>query len=249
MSSAYIKIREFSPVAREFRASRIPTRRHRRYENTWREGKRQNTPRPPTRARERARTRSDIRARVRTHASRIPMERPMTGMTCTRCRTEDPSRSSPVPPRPSIRSRLSSTVDLLDVRRLGQARSGYLLRGRCGLNLINSMRHLDKCAPRTRIQRIIFILIHLPFPPFPPLSPACLPSLYRSLTSFSGSSSSAISPHGPSPRTLESFLRLSDPRFILVKREHAAKRRGRVGGQKKKGRIYPLPSRRDHLSF
>lgn len=24
------------------------------------------------------------------------------------------------------------------------------------------MRHLDKCAPRTRIQRIIFILIHLP---------------------------------------------------------------------------------------
>lgn len=60
---------------------------------------------------------------------------------------------------------------------------------------------------------------------------------------------SAISPRGPSPRTLEPFLRLSDPRFILVKREHAAKRRGRVGGQKKKGRIYPLPSRRDHLSF
>lgn len=91
------------------------------------------------------------------------MERPMTGMTCTRCRTEDPSRSSPVPPLSSVRSCLSSTVDLLDVRRLGQARSGYLLRGRCGLNLINSMRHLDKCAPRTRIQRIIFILIHLPF--------------------------------------------------------------------------------------
>lgn len=37
---------------REFRASRIPTRRHRRRnENTWREGKRQNTPRPPTRPR------------------------------------------------------------------------------------------------------------------------------------------------------------------------------------------------------
>lgn len=85
--------------------------------------------------------------------------------------------------------------------------------------------------------------------PFPPLSPACLPSLYRFLTSFSGFSSSAISPRGPSLRTLEPFLRLSDPRFILVKREHAAKRRGRVGGQEKKGRIYPLPSRRDHLSF
>lgn len=49
-SSAYIKIREISPVAGEFRAPRIPTQRHRRYENTWREGKRQNTPRPPTRA-------------------------------------------------------------------------------------------------------------------------------------------------------------------------------------------------------
>lgn len=34
-----------------------------------------------------------------------------------------------------------------------RARSGYLLRGRCGLNLINSMRHLDKCAPRTCIHR------------------------------------------------------------------------------------------------
>lgn len=100
----------------------------------------------------------------------------MTGMTCTRCRTEDPSRSSSAPPRPSVRSRLSSTVDLLDVRRLGRARSGYLLRGRCGLNLINSMRHLDKCAPRTRIQRIIFILIHLPFSlSFPGLSPFSLP--------------------------------------------------------------------------
>jgi len=85
--------------------------------------------------------------------------------------------------------------------------SGYLLRGRCGLNLINSMRHLDKCAPRMRIQRIIFILIHLPFSP---LSPACLPSLYRSLTSFSGSSSSASSPHEPSApdaRTVSSVIR------------------------------------------
>lgn len=37
------------------------------------------------------------RAHTRIHharASKIPMERPMTGMTCTRCRTEDPSRSS-----------------------------------------------------------------------------------------------------------------------------------------------------------
>jgi len=45
----------------DFRASRIPTRRHRRNENTWREGKRQNTPRPPTRAR--AAKRADTLAR------------------------------------------------------------------------------------------------------------------------------------------------------------------------------------------
>lgn len=31
--------------------------------------------------------------------------------------------------------------------------TGYLLRGRCRLNLINSMRHLDKCAPRTRASK------------------------------------------------------------------------------------------------
>lgn len=177
----------------------------------------------------------------------------MTGMTCTRCRTEDPSRSSSSLPPPLVapffRSRLSS-VDPLSSS-LRRARSGYLLRGRCGLNLINSMRHLDKCAPRTRIQRIIFILIHLPLPSisglsFPPLRPDPSPRslvflLVRRLASRS-----------PRFRTLEPFLRLSDPRFILVKREHAA--RGgegwRVGGQeRKKGRIYPLPSRRDHLSF
>lgn len=119
----------------------------------------------------------------------------MTGMTCTRCRTEDPSRSSPASLRPSIRSCLSSTVDLLDVRRLGRARSGYLLRGRCGLNLINSMRHLDKCAPRTRIQRIIFILIHLPFS-------LSLPYLWLvSLLSTDPSLGSLASLRPPSPLT------------------------------------------------
>lgn len=55
-SSTYIKIRESVRLPGEFRASRIPTRQHRRNENTWREGKRQNTPRPPTRARGHART-------------------------------------------------------------------------------------------------------------------------------------------------------------------------------------------------
>lgn len=155
----------------------------------------------------------------------IPMERPMTGMTCTRCRTEDPSRSSSasplgLPPGPSVflfhrrSARRSSSPSA--------SRSGYLLRGRCGLNLINSMRHLDKCAPRTRIQRIIFILIHRSSPL---LSPACFPFLL--LTDPSPRSPASLcpptSPYGPSLRTLEPFLRLSDPRFILVKREHAAR--------------------------
>lgn len=77
---------------------------------------------------------------------------------------------------------------------LGRARSGYLLRGRCGLNLINSMRHLDKCAPRTRIQRIIFILIHLPS------SSLSLPYLRLvSLLSTDPSLRSLTSPRPPSP--------------------------------------------------
>lgn len=135
----------------------------------------------------------------------------MTGMTCTRCRTEDPSRSSSVSPRrarrartlarlslpPSIRSRRSSSSP-------SGSRSGYLLRGRCGLNLINSMRHLDKCAPRTRIQRIIFILIHLLLL-YPP---ACLPPLDRSLTSFSAQLRSS-SPLTASPR--------EEPRYGLAR--------------------------------
>lgn len=118
----------------------------------------------------------------------------MTGMTCTRCRTEDPSRSSsaslrsqpspPLPPPSSRPVRLSLPPSICPtfVVSPSGSRSGYLLRGRCGLNLINSMRHLDKCAPRTRIQRIIFILIHrsspLLFPglrsPPPPPSPCLL---------------------------------------------------------------------------
>lgn len=65
------------------------------------------------------------------------------------------------------------------------SRSGYLLRGRCGLNLINSMRHLDKCAPRTRIQRIIFILIHLSLLSIPGLSPSSRPIPHLVLRSFS----------------------------------------------------------------
>lgn len=178
------------------------------------------------------------------------MERPMTGMTCTRCRTEDPSRSSPASLRPSIRSRLSSTVDLLDVRRLGRARSGYLLRGRCGLNLINSMRHLDKCAPRTRIQRIIFILIHLP-------SSLSLPYLWLvSLLSTDPSLGSLwllSVRHLPSralvpvARTVSSVIRSP----IHTRQARARCEEAREGGRsgEKKGRIYPLPSRRDHLSF
>lgn len=67
-------------------------------ENTWREGKRQNTPRPPTHA-------SGSR-RVPTPTAKIPTEQPMTGMTCTRCRTEHllsssspPSSLLPLPPQ------------------------------------------------------------------------------------------------------------------------------------------------------
>lgn len=48
---------------------------------------------------------------------------------------------SPSPPSP-IRKTLC-----------GPLWTGYLLRGRCRLNLINSMRHLDKCAPRTRASK------------------------------------------------------------------------------------------------
>lgn len=55
------------PAYGEFRASRIPTRRHRRNENTWREGKRQNTPRPPTRTRGLALTYSLALSCVHTH--------------------------------------------------------------------------------------------------------------------------------------------------------------------------------------
>lgn len=126
--------------------------------------------------------------------AKIPMEQPMTGMTCTRCRTEDPSLL-----RHSFHD--LSPPSLSPIRRLcGPLWTGYLLRGRCRLNLINSMRHLDKCAPRTRIQRIIFILIHLPFPSSTPAPPT-----FFFLSSFS------TAPY------LEPFLRLSDPRFILVK--------------------------------
>ena len=63
-----------------------------------------------------------------------------------------------------------------------------------------------------RIQRIIFILIHLPFPFF---SLPCLSPLFSSLLSQL--------PH--TLWSLEPFLRLSDPRFILVKRERAANER------------------------
>lgn len=48
---------------------------------------------------------------------------------------------SPSPPSP-IRKTLC-----------GPLWTGYLLRGRCRLNLINSMRHLDKCAPRMRASK------------------------------------------------------------------------------------------------
>lgn len=98
----------------------------------------------------------------------------------------------------------------------GLCRTGYLLRGRCRLNLINSMRHLDKCAPRTRIQRIIFILIHLPFPSFsPPLPHRPLLHLLFFLNC-------------PILWSLEPFLRLSDPRFILVKRKRARREEERA---------------------
>lgn len=102
---------------------------------------------PHERARARARARSLGQHAPRSHAYtythtlafRIPTERPMTGMTCTRCRTEDPSRSSSAPSplsrRPSpCHSPLASTVDPLDARRLGRARLGYLLsEGGAGL--------------------------------------------------------------------------------------------------------------------
>lgn len=127
----------------EFRASRIPTRRHRRNENTWREGKRQNTPRPPTRAR----TRSDLHARSRTHAHTRARPRFLWSDQWLEWLALDVEPKIPLglPPR----SPSSFRPFVVSVR----ARSGYLLRGRCGLNLINSMRHLDKCAPRTCIHR------------------------------------------------------------------------------------------------
>lgn len=141
------------------------------------------------------------------------------------------------PPRPSVRSRLSSTVDLLDVRRLGQARSGYLLRGRCGLNLINSMRHLDKCAPRTRIQRIIFILIHLPFPlpPISGLSPFSLPipHLARSLTPLRPPSP-LTGPRAPDARTVSSVIRSP----IHTRQARARCEEAREGGRSEEKRTH-----------
>ena len=131
-----------------------------------------------------------------TLTTKIPMEQPMTGMTCTRCRTEDTSWSSFLPSTPA--TLLLSFFDL--PRNRGLCRTGYLLRGRCRLNLINSMRHLDKCAPRTRIQRIIFILIHLPFPSF---SLPCLSrvSLHLLFSSFS------TAPYSLVARTVSSVIR------------------------------------------
>ena len=77
------------------------------------------------------------------------------------------------------------------------------------------------CAPYARIQRIIFILIHLPL---------LLPPTFFFLSSFS------TAPY------LEPFLRLSDPRFILVKRERKRER-------ERKERVYPFLSHLGHLSF
>lgn len=114
--------------------------------------------------------------------------------------------------------------------------SGYLLRGRCRLNLINSMRHLDKCVPRTRIQRIIFILIHLPFPPFqspsPPLflSPSSTPPPLFS----SRSPQSLLSrlPHTADARTVSSVIR--SPIHTRQARASSEKR-GRPGSEGEAG--------------
>lgn len=131
------EIRESGWLKKAFRAPEIPSRRGRRNENTWREGKRQNTPRPPTRIYGRP------LENACTLTTKIPMEQPMTGMTCTRCRTEDPS---PVFVSP-LGTTVSPPLSFFDLpRNRGLCRTGYLLRGRCRLNLINSMRHLDKCA-------------------------------------------------------------------------------------------------------
>jgi len=160
----------------------------------------------------------------------------MTGMTCTRCRTEDPSRSSTAPPRQRLLVRISlsfsptslclsvsllpspvlSSAVSISARRLRRARSGYLLRGRCGLNLINSMRHLDKCAPRTRIQRIIFILIHFPSPLLPagPRSPPAAPPPPPCCLS--------VDPSLRSPRLR--FVRLASPRLAKPRRSGRSNR-------------------------
>lgn len=67
---------------------------------------------------ERGLVRTYMLAHARTHAcaraSKIPMERPMTGMTCTRCRTEDPSRSSAplLPVLPPVRRLRSGSLGL-----------------------------------------------------------------------------------------------------------------------------------------
>lgn len=109
-------------------------------ENTWREGKRQNTPRPPTHARIRFEARTNTNGKDSYGATNdwndLHSMSNRTSPLLFLAPFVSPSRPSP------IRKTLC-----------GPLWTGYLLRGRCRLNLINSMRHLDKCAPRTRASK------------------------------------------------------------------------------------------------
>lgn len=109
-------------------------------ENTWREGKRQNTPRPPTHARIRFEARTNTNGKDSYGATNDWNDLHSMSNRTSPLLFLAPF-VSPSPPSP-IRKTLC-----------GPLWTGYLLRGRCRLNLINSMRHLDKCAPRTRASK------------------------------------------------------------------------------------------------
>lgn len=115
-------------------------RRGERRENTWREGKRQNTPRPPTHARIRFEARTNTNGKDSYGATNDWNDLHSMSNRTSPLLFLAPF-VSPSPPSP-IRKTLC-----------GPLWTGYLLRGRCRLNLINSMRHLDKCAPRTRASK------------------------------------------------------------------------------------------------
>ena len=108
-----------------------------------------------------------------------------------------------------------------------------------------------------RIQRIIFILIHLPFPFFslPCLSLLSSSLLFSSLLFF-------LDPYSPVARTVSSVIRSpihTRQARASCKRERGKERereatttvegRNQEGQGGKKNAVYPLPSLRGHLSF